>query len=172
MLVKPVQLTSMVTKMFLQDYLAVPQIMIQWWGSFSWVSTWTSRISMYVEHRHYIIETLLHPEKCTVCCVVSTSGIVGPMLFMILLFLINISMSSNENSFHFSKEMVQILEKNFFNRNGLSHTLQMYCWMCLMSILMIVSNHFPKRLRYGWAWPPYSPDLNLRVYFLWGHPER
>jgi hypothetical protein len=55
---------------------------------------------------------------------------------------------------------------------GLSHTLQMYCWMFLMSILMTVSNHFPKSFRYGWPWPLYSPDLNSCDYFLWGLPER
>jgi hypothetical protein len=32
----------------------------------------------------------------------------------------------------------------------------------------VLSNRFPKRFWYVWAWPPYYPDLNPCNYFLWG----
>jgi hypothetical protein len=45
------------------------------------MSGYMNKQNMYVEHQHYIMKTPLHPEKCTVCCVLSTNSIARPMLF-------------------------------------------------------------------------------------------
>jgi hypothetical protein len=76
---------------------------------------WTSK------HPHNIMETSLHLEKYSVVCCQQVV-LLGLFFFTILWLLIDISMSSTKNLFHFSMECMSISDKNFFNRTRLDNT--------------------------------------------------
>jgi hypothetical protein len=120
---------------------------------FIWMAMWTSRIYVWAsEHRHNIMETLIHPEEYMVWCALSTSCIVGPVFFLHCYVSSSlppcppriISPISSRNGCHFWRNIFQQDKvwphtHTHTRARTHTHTLWMQCLMCSVSILMIES---------------------------------
>jgi hypothetical protein len=99
------------------------------------------------EHPHNMMETLLHPEEWTMCCALSTSGIVGPFSRRYCDFW-SLSPCPPKRISSVSPRNVSISE-NDFNRTGLSRTQRVALNMLIEHFdYRVLCNRFPERFGY------------------------
>jgi len=118
------------------------------------------------------VSRALHPQKTTVWCAISATGIYGPIFIhdtinaeryrdQLLGVFIDFMKSSDD---------VEI-DSAYFQQDGARpHTANLTLDMIHDEFSdRVLSNRYPERFGEGHHWPPYSPDLNPCDFFLWGY---
>jgi len=113
--------------------------------------------------------TPLHPQKLTVWCGISASGIIGP-------YFLNDSVTSEvyhkliRDEFLPEAKRLGMIEGHYFQQDGAPpHTTR-----ANLSLLRenfenrVIARAYPEMFGDGLAWPPYSPDISPLDFFLWG----
>ncbi len=138
-----------------------------------WMNGYVNKQNMQLwsdEKPYAIEEASLHPEKLTLCAALSILGIIGPVF-------IRETVTSYSYYTLLSEDVIPELEnrghlrKAIWQQDGVKPNTSDHNLMLLRTTFKnrVISNRFPKLFCTGQIWPPYSPDLNLCDYFLWGY---
>ncbi|GFX05690.1 putative transposable element [Trichonephila clavipes] len=115
------------------------------------------------------VETLLHPEKLTVWCILWTGGIIGPYFFK----------NDEGHNVTVNGDRYRAMITNFFIPQLNNHDVQELWFQqdgatchTASATIDLLKDTFGDRLisRFGAVnWPPRSCDLTTLDYFLWGY---
>jgi hypothetical protein len=124
------------------------------------------------QHPHQIHESTLYGQKFLVWCAVSAQGLIEPFIFEDL-FGENYGMMVDSFFLPQLRRRRCSLHAQWFQQDGTRpHTTPDVLELLHSKFQhLIVSNRFPQKFQCGFSWPPCSPDLNPRDYFLWGLSE-
>ncbi len=137
-----------------------------------WLNGFANKQNMRLwsdENRYAIHEAQLHHEKITIWATISAHGIIGPV------FLRETVNAENyrtllENDICPELENRGHLKKAIFQQDEVKpHTSNENLLFLRMKFgKRVISNRFANLFHCSWFWLPYSLDLNICDFFLWG----
>ena len=127
-------------------------------------------VSGGTQHPHRVHESTLHVQKFLVWCEVSAQGLIGPFMFVDYVTGENYAMMLASFFLPQLRGRRCSLHAQRFQQDGARphNTPEVLEFLHSKFQHHIMSNRFPQQFQCGFSWPPCSPDLNPRDYFLWG----